>query len=391
MLRTPVVTLVFLWTPALLSAQPRPLTEQQFAQLRQKVQTTVDNLRGQAQFPGITAGFALADGRSAGVSAGFADVESKTPLKPSDRMLAGSVGKTFVAALLLQLVDDGKVGLDDKLEKWLGQEPWFARLPNGRDLTIRTLMTHSSGLPEYFEVKGAIETLRAAPYRVWKPAELVTYILDAKPLFAAGQGWAYADTNYILVGMVVERATGRALYDEVTRRLLKPLKLERTIPSDRRDLPETAVGYSMPRSPFGVEGRMIVNGKFLLNPQFEWAGEGFASTPEDLARWAKALYEGRFHSPETVVQMLTGVDASQGRGSGPGQEYGLGVQIRESPWGMSYGHGGWFPGYRTEVEYFPKFQTAIAVQFNTDAGRSIGKGLRAYIGDVAKVVLANTD
>jgi D-alanyl-D-alanine carboxypeptidase len=391
MLRTPLVLLVLLSSPALLGAQSKPVTEQQFSQLRQTLQATVDDLRGKAQFPGITVGFALADGRSAGICAGFADVENKTPLKPSDRLLAGSVGKTFVAAVLLQLVDEGKVGLDDKLEKWLGQEPWFARLPNGRDLTIRLLMTHSSGLPEYFEVKGVIDALRAAPDRVWKPAELVAHVLDAKPLFAAGQGWAYADTNYILVGMVVERASGQTLYDEVSHRLLKPLRLDRTIPSDRRELPETAVGYSMPRSPFGIEGRMVVDGKFVLNPQFEWAGGGFASTPEDLARWAKVLYEGRVHKPETVVQMLTGVDASQGRGGGRGQKYGLGVQIRESEWGISYGHGGWFPGYRTEVEYFPKFQTAIAVQFNTDAGRSIGKGLRAYIGDVAKVILAATD
>jgi D-alanyl-D-alanine carboxypeptidase len=169
--------------------------------------------------------------------------------------------------------------------------------------------------------------------------------------------------------------------------LLAPLKLDRTIPSDRRVLPEVAVGYSMPRSPFGVEGRMIRDGQFVLNPQFEWAGGGFASTPEDLARWAKALYEGRCHKPETLAQMLTGVDASQGRGGGRGQKYGLGVQIRESEWGPSYGHGGWFPGYRTEVEYFPKHKVAVAVQFNTDAGRAIRKGLRAYIGDVARIVL----
>jgi len=112
------------------------------------------------------------------------------------------------------------------------------RLPNGRDLTLRHLMNHTSGLPEYFEAKGCIDALRAAPDKVWKPAELVTYVLDAKPLFAPGQGWAYADTNYILVGMAVEQATGRTVYGEVQRRLLEPLKLTRTIPSDRRELPD---------------------------------------------------------------------------------------------------------------------------------------------------------
>jgi hypothetical protein len=76
------------------------------------------------------------------------------------------------------------------------------------------------------------------------------------------------------------------------------------------------------------------------------------------------------------------------RGGGKGVRYGLGVQILESEWGPSYGHGGWFPGYRTEVEYFPKHRVAVAMQFNTDVGRALKKGLRAYIGDVAGVVLA---
>ena len=200
MLHTPLIDFTLL---AAQPVQPQPLTDQQFAQLQQKLQTTLDGLRAQAEFPGVTAGFVLADGRSAGVSSGFADVENKVPLKPTDRLLAGSVGTTFVAAVLLQLVDEGKVGLDVKLEKWLGREDWFARLPNAHDLTVRALMNHTSGLPEYFEVKGAIEAMRAASDRVWKPAELVAYVLDTKPLFAVGRGWAYADTNYILVGMVV--------------------------------------------------------------------------------------------------------------------------------------------------------------------------------------------
>jgi D-alanyl-D-alanine carboxypeptidase len=310
-------------------------------------------------------------------------------LKPTDRLLAGSIGKTFVAAATSQLVEEGMIKLEDKLEAWLGKEPWFARLPNARALTIKTLMTHSSGLPEYFEMQGANKALLADPDRVWKPAELVAFVLDAKPLFDVGNGWAYADTNYVLVGMVVEKATQRPLFSEIERRLLQPLKLERTIPSERHMLPEVAVGYSTPRSPFGVEGRMIRDGKFPLNPQFEYAGGGLASTAEDLARWSKALYEGKaFKKKETLEAMLAGVDASSGRGGGKGTKYGLGVQIRESPWGTSYGHDGWFPGYLSEMEYYPDHQVAIAVQFNTDAGRAIKKGLRTYIGEVAKTILS---
>jgi D-alanyl-D-alanine carboxypeptidase len=133
----------------------------------------------------------------------------------------------------------------------------------------------------------------------------------------------------------------------------------------------------------------VKDGKLVMNPQFEWAGGGLATTPEDLARWAKVLYEGgAFKKGETLAAMLNGVDAAEGRGGGKGNKYGLGVQIRGSEWGPSYGHSGWFPGYLSDVEYFPEHKVAIAVQFNTDEGKSLKKGLRAYVGDAAALVLA---
>ena len=239
----------------------KPLTDQQFEQLRGKVQAKLDDLRAAADFPGVTVGFVLADGRSAGVSSGFADAAKKVPLKPDDRMLAGSIGKTYVAAVVLQLVEEGKIGLDDKLEKWLGKEPWYPRLPNGPDLTIRHLLNHTAGLPEYFEAKGVTAAVKADPDRVWKPEELVAYVLDAKPLFAAGKGYAYADTDYILVGMAAEKAGGKPLFAEVERRLLKPLKLDKTTPSDKRVIPGLVCGHAAVRNPLGYEGGRQVRGE----------------------------------------------------------------------------------------------------------------------------------
>jgi D-alanyl-D-alanine carboxypeptidase len=338
----------------------------------------------------VSVGFVLPDGRSAGVSSGLADVENKVPLKPTDRLLAGSVGKTFVAAVVFQLAEEGKLELDDTLEKWLGKEPWFARLPNAKEITLRSLLNHTAGLPEYFEQKGFAEALKADHDRAWKPSELMAFVLDAKPLFAVGKGWAYADTHYILVGMAAERASGKPLFEEIQRRLLKPLKLAGIVPSDRREVAGLVTGYVGPRNPLGFEGRTVRDGKLVTNPQFEWAGGGLATTPEDLARWAKALYEGgTFKKKVTLETMLSGVDATGGRGGGKGNKYGLGVQIRESEWGRSYGHAGWFPGYLTEVAYFPERRVAVAVQFNTDIGKSLKKGVPAYVTDMARIIFAD--
>jgi D-alanyl-D-alanine carboxypeptidase len=302
-------------------------------------------------------------------------------------MLAGSIGKTYASAVMLQLVEEGKVDLDSKIERWLGKRVWFARLPNAKDITLRMLMNHSSGIPEHVLNKDFIAEMKKDPDRIWKPEELFTYILDAKPLFPAGKGWSYADTNYILVGIIFEQVTKRTVYGEVQRRILGPFKLERTIPSDRRSLPDVITGYSRPNSPFGFEGRVIIDRKFVINPQMEWTGGGFASTAEDLARWAKLLYEGKALRADTLAQMLEGVAANEGRGSGPGNKYGLAVQIRQSEFGVSYGHGGWFPGYISEMEYFPQHKIAVAVQFNTDATGTLKKGMRAYIADAMRIIL----
>jgi D-alanyl-D-alanine carboxypeptidase len=362
-----------------------PSGDAELYRLSKAVEAKLGELHKAAEFPGVTVGFALPDGRSASVSAGLADLERKTPLAPKDRMLAGSIGKTFAAAVTLQLVAEGRLNLDDPLEKWFGREPWFARLPNARDITLRMLMNHTSGIPEHVLDEKFIEALRANPDRVWRPEELIAYVFDKKPLFAAGKGWSYADTNYILVGMVFERVSGKKLYSEVARRILKPLALSDTIPSDRRALPGVITGYSRPDSPFKFTGRVIVDGKFVANPQMEWTGGGFASTAGDLARWAKALYEGRVLGKRELEQMLAGVDATGGRGAGG--SYGLAVQIRNSDWGRSYGHGGWFPGYLSEMEYFPEKRIAVAIQFNTDNVRQLKRGPRAYIAEVMRIIL----
>jgi D-alanyl-D-alanine carboxypeptidase len=357
------------------------------SELCERLKAKLSESHQAASFPGATLGFVLPDGRSGSVSVGLADIENKIALKPADRMLAGSIGKTYVSAVMLQLVQEGKIILDSKIERWLGGDVWFKRLPNATDITLRMLMNHSSGIPEHVLNKEFIAEMRKDPDRVWKPEELLTYILDAKPLFPAGKGWSYADTNYILVGMIFERVTRKTVYGEVERRILRPFKLDRTTPSDRRTLPEVITGYSMPNSPFGFEGRVIVDGKFVINPQMEWTGGGFASTAEDLARWAKLLYEGKVLKSDTLVQMLEGVAANEGRGSGAGNKYGLAVQIRPSEFGVSYGHGGWFPGYISEMEYFPQHRVAVAVQFNTDAQRTLKKGMRAYIADAMRIIL----
>ncbi len=356
-----------------------------FRAVAARIQSKLIELRDAGGFPGVNVAVATPDRRSFSLSVGYSDLESQKALKPADRMLAGSIGKTFVSAVTLQLVEEGRLNLDDRIEKWLGREAWFARLPNARQITLRMLMNHTSGIPEHVLHQDFTSALKQQPDKTWKPEELVAFILDREPLFAAGQGWAYADTNYILVGMIFERASGATVYGEVARRILKPLKLKETLPADSRIIPGLITGYVSPNSPFGIEGRTIVDSKFVINPQMEWCGGGFVSTAEDLARWAMALYEGRIFRQVTFNELLDAVPAKTGKDD----KYGLGVQVRQTEWGMSYGHGGWFPGYLSEMEYFPQYKTAIAVQFNTDNFQKLKLRPHLYVMEMARIVFGD--
>jgi D-alanyl-D-alanine carboxypeptidase len=355
------------------------------AALKTELQAKLDEWHKAGSFPGATFGVVLANGESFGLAVGFSDRTAKTPMKPTDRMPAGSVGKTFAAATALHLIKDGKIGLDDKIEKYLGREPWFARLPNAKDITVRQLMNHTSGLVRYEFKDQFTKDLTANPEKVWKPAELVAYLLDEKAPFEAGKGWDYSDTNYIVLGMIIEKVTGRKFYDEANRRVVKPLKLTNTIPQDGPRLPGLIQGYAGPNNPFGGTDEMIVNGKFAINPQFEWTGGGYISTAHDLARWAKMLYEGRAFPLDLLPQVVDGVAAPM---LGRETKYGLGVIIRKTPRGTAYGHSGFFPGYMTDMMYFPEHKIAVAVQVNTSVGRSLGKPLTRVLLEAMEVLTA---
>ena len=352
--------------------------------VRTRVQATLDSIRAGGAFPGMSAGLALPDGQVLSLATGLSDTALRTPLGPDALLLAGSVGKTYVAAVALQLVSEGKLSLDEPISTYLGTEPWFSRLPNAAAITVRMLMNHTSGLVRYEFKPEFTRDLTANPDKVWRPAELVAYILDTEAPFPAGGGWDYSDTNYIVLGMIIERVAGATLNDEIARRLLRPLTLTRTVPSDRREIPGLAQGYAGPGNPFGGTDAMIVNGKFAINPQFEWAGGGYAVSGGDLARWAKALYEGRAFDRSLVAAMVDGVPAKLG----PEARYGLGVIVRPTPLGPSWGHSGFFPGYVTEMRYFPEHRIAVAFLINTSVPGALGRAPGAVIDALARAALA---
>ena len=376
---------IVLWLAGLLLVPSLVHAQADQQQLQKQLQAKLESLYGQGSVPGVSAAVALPDGKVISVVAGWADRETKKAMTADTLMIQGSVGKTYVAAIALQLIHDKKLSLEEKVSTYLGKEPWFAQLPNAQDVTVKMLMNHTSGIMRYELDPKFTTDLTKQPTKVWTPAERISYVLGKKPRFAAGNGWDYSDTNYIVLGMIIEKITGKSMEDLIKTKLLEPLGLKQTMSSDRLTIPGLAQGYAGPQNPFGGKELMLnADGSMIVNPQFEWAGGGMASTPSDLARWAKLMYEGKAFDASMLPVMLEGVKAPM---LGREAQYGLGVILRPTPLGKTYGHSGFFPGYMTEVMYWPEAKVAVAVQVNTSEFAKVKPRLTQWCVELGGVVM----
>ncbi len=331
----------------------------------EKLQSELDTIRNTNGFPGANLAIILPSEKTIQVTSGFSDKSKNRRMQAADRMFSGSVGKTYVAALMMKLIEAGKAKLTDHISRILGTENGLTRIPNYAELTIRNLLNHTSGIPRHIFVKEFSQSIIQSPNKHWQPIELLRFIMDKKPLFPAGMGWSYADTNYILIGMVIEKIGGASFYAQLKKQILDPLKLIHTTPAVGRHFKGLVPGYTG-KVLFNFPSEVLQKGKYVVDPQFEWTGGGLISNSLDLARWAKQLYSGEVLRSESYREMFQVYSESNGQPIDRGSGYGLGVQIWQTRFGQVYGHGGIFPGYQTVIKYYKKYDIAIALQINED-------------------------
>jgi D-alanyl-D-alanine carboxypeptidase len=267
-------------------------------------------------------------GRTIRLTGGWGNLKPRAPMRTGDRFRVGSVTKTFVATVVLQLAGEGRLALEDTVERWLP-----GVVPNGDRITVRQLLNHTSGLFAFGGDRDFVTQAVRDPLRVWTPREIVAIATAHPPHFPPGAGWSYSDTNYFVPGLIVEAATGRSLGAELRRRILEPLRLRTT---------------SFPTAP-DIAGRHA-HGYFLRprqdvtigSPSVQWAAGALVSNADDLARFFRALLGGRLLGSDLLQLMRTTVAARQ---LGPGNAYGLGLQKVPEPCGAVWGHTGGSPGY----------------------------------------------
>ena len=329
--------------------------------LKQTIQNT--------QLPGIN--FSIIDnkGKVKNYSEGFSDIEEQVPLNTSHSFFSGSIGKTYAATLVFKLVESGDIDLKKTYLDYFPDTDWLNNLPNIEDITVEMLLQHTSGLPRYVLKPEIWNQLHENPEKVWSYEDRLSVIFQDEPVHEAGKGWAYSDTNYILLGMLIEKVTGESYYELVKNHILKPHQLTHTYPSLQRKITNLAVGYSKLPEAFHVPNKTVNRKLYFMNPQVEWTGGGMASTTEDLAKWAKLYYEGALLDKSSLEFITT--PNPNGKLVEGTSSYGMGSFIYNTKHGEAYGHTGFMPGFNSIFIYYPKYGIAAAIQINCDYAVSV--------------------
>lgn len=352
--------------------------------LQQRLQYQLDSIVGTGTYPGATLAVRLPGGELISLAAGWADQELQRPMPQGARMLAGSTGKTFVSALILQLIAEDKLQLTDRIADFFDQEPWFQELPNAEELTVGCLLNHTSGLPRYIFQESFLSAVQREPGKYWSPAACLAHLRGLAAIHPTGKGWSYSDSNYLLLGLILEKITGDQYYRQLQERILQRLNLDNTSPSTQAELPGLIPGYIGDQNFFELPRKTVVKGRYIMNPQFEWTGGGVVTNVEDLAIWIWHLHAGDVLGASQRKKLVEPVDFKTGAPSDSG--YGLGSFVWLSDLGYFYGHAGMMPGYLTQVEYSRQYQFGIAFQTNTDQG--LGRDLHSYIQAFSRSIIA---
>ncbi|GAA4670051.1 serine hydrolase domain-containing protein [Amycolatopsis dongchuanensis] len=295
-------------------------------------------------------------GRTWTATAGSARADRRQQVPADGTYRIGSITKAFVATVVLQLADEGRLGLDEPLRRYLPD----ALPPAYRLVTVRELLQHTSGVPDYRpEVMADAESALRDRWRQWRPAELVAIATAHPPLAEPGTALSYANTNYVLLGLLIRQVTGRSWAQEVTDRLIRPLRLvQTTVPETDPRLPgHHAHGYA-------TVDQGLVDITDISMTAIDAAGS-IISTPSDVDRFFAALLGGRLLSPTTLADMLRPFPGTLGGVAG----YGLGVmtlQLPDTCGGTTlYGHGGGTFGFAGLVMASADGSRRLVVSFNT--------------------------
>lgn len=315
----------------------------------------------QRRIPGVMLAINIPDRQPWHSARGLADRKQALAMNPTDHFRIGSVSKMFVATVVLQLVQENKLQLDAPISTWMPNV-----VPAADKMTLRHLLSHTSGLNDYLD-NGFMRQVLRNRQRIWKPQELINYAVQRGAYFPPGAKgrWRYSNTDYVLLGALVEQITGHSLAQEVRQRIIAPLNLEQTF----FEPDEQITGIL-------VHGYAGAGDWTDIYMSYAWSTGSIVSTVDDLNRFAEALFGGRLLAPTTFAAMTSFVSAYGSFGI-HNLEYGLGIMRNHMSVGvgtdgkprpaervLALGHIGGIGGYRAALWHLPDSHVTIALGFN---------------------------
>jgi D-alanyl-D-alanine carboxypeptidase len=335
-------------------------------EVQQELERIVDEVMSTNSIPGAVVGVWV-PGEGTWVEAkGLANIETRQATDLAYKFRMGSITKTFVATRVLQLYDLGEIELEDPLDKYV-----FG-VPNGGEITISMLLNHTSGLYDYTSAPSFNAILDREPSKHWSPQELIGLTISHDPDFPPGERWSYCNTNYILLGMIIEQETGNGITDEMKTGIMDILGLSNTsFPEGPQMNGQYIHGYCLAEQCFPDEdGDGLRDVTCTYDPSFAWAAGAMISNMEDLKVWAKALADGEMLSEASQEERLTFIDACHNDVC-DGAQYGLGVLY----YAGFLGHGGDYPGFTSAMFHHPSEDVTIVLSLNKNPNETHTSGL----------------
>lgn len=320
-----------------------PVSSQTIAE---KLDAVTDSVLTNSILPGMIVSVVCGDFKYEKAK-GYADIANKTPMTLDKTFRAGSMTKTFTVTVLMQLIDEGKLSLDEPISKY------FSGIPNGDKITIRMLAGMTSGLPNYSVSKDFVDTLNNNPHKKWTSDDALEMAFKNPVNFEPGTNYDYCNTNTVIIGKLIEKLTGKSLRENTYERIINPLGLKNTYIPESYQIPgDYSHGYDK------KDNTVLVDVTETYDPSWGGAAGNIVSNVHDLNIYIRALVKGQLHSQQMLAERMKWNSFDM---DNPMEKYGLGMFIANDKY---IGHDGGIPGFSNITVYSPERDCSIIVVYN---------------------------
>lgn len=316
---------------------------------------------------------------------GMANIPEQVALEPCHKHMIGSISKVYTSVLVLQLQDEGILSIDDPLRDWLDAS-LIGEIENADQVSLKQLLNHTSGIRDYLAAEQYLNALNQ-PYFRETQSEKLRYVYGKSAYHTPGERYTYSNTNYVLLGLVVEKARNMPLWEVVKQHITDPLGLDNTeMGTHDQPLPTGTV------RPYGYSRKQYRDIMSLAVSDGATGDGGIASNMQEVNAFAEALFSGQLLSEAAFKQMTQELiiitdENEMDFPNWPDEGYGLGISLWNTPYGKAYGHTGGTSSFDTYWFYFPEKQISLSIGYSMEGDQEIWEGRRAFREEVMRVLL----